>query len=56
MLIRQVKKECIICHYWHFLDEGFKFQLDVCSRCHDVLIVSINPNNMFIFNICGVDC
>ena len=21
-------KECIICHGWYFLDEGFKFQLD----------------------------
>ena len=22
-------KECNICHYWYFLDEGFKFQLNV---------------------------
>ena len=28
-------KECDICHYWHFLDKGFKFQPNVCSRCHD---------------------
>ena len=21
-----VSKECNICHYWYFLDKGFKFQ------------------------------
>ena len=29
-------KQCDICHYWYFLDKGFKFQPDVCHRCHDV--------------------
>ena len=24
-------KECNICHYWYFLDEGFKFQHDICN-------------------------
>ena len=24
-------KECNICHYWYFLDKGFKFQSDVCN-------------------------
>ena len=22
-------KECSICHYWHFLGKGFKFQADI---------------------------
>ena len=25
-------KECDICHYWHFLNKGFKFQPIVCNR------------------------
>ena len=29
-------KECIICHYWCFLDKKFKFQTDLCNGCHDV--------------------
>ena len=29
-------KEYDICHYWYFLDKGFKFQPDVCNGCHDV--------------------
>ena len=32
-------KECDICHYWCFLDYSFKFQPNVCSRCHDLLIM-----------------
>ena len=27
-------KECNICHYWYFLKKGFRFQLNVCNRCH----------------------
>ena len=29
-------KECNICHYWYFLEEGFKFQHDICNGYHDV--------------------
>ena len=35
-------KECIICHCWYFLDKRFKFQPNICNRCHDVLMMSIN--------------
>ena len=35
-------KECIICHCWYFLNKGFKFQPNICNRCHDVLMMSIN--------------
>ena len=24
-------KKCDICHYWYFLDKGFKFQRYVCN-------------------------
>ena len=48
-------KECIICYYWYFLDKGFKFQPDVCNRCHDVLIMSINLSSIAIGNILSVD-
>ena len=24
-------KEYTVCHYWNFLDKGFKFQLYVCN-------------------------
>ena len=29
-------KECDIYHYWCFLNYSFKFQPNVCTRCHDL--------------------
>ena len=31
--------ECMICHYWHFKDIGFKYQLYVCNGCHDFSMI-----------------
>ena len=44
-----------ISHYWYFLNEGFNFQIYVCNRCHDLLMVSINLNNIYI-SIKNADC
>ena len=51
MLIKQVHQGCDICHYWHFLDKGFKFQQDVCNGYHDVLMMYVNLNDIVILNI-----
>ena len=37
-------KQGNICHYWYFLSYSFKFQPNVCNRCHDLLMMSINLN------------
>ena len=29
-------KECELCQYWFFKDFGFKFEEQVCNRCHDI--------------------
>ena len=44
-------KECDICHYWYFLNYSFKFQPNVCHRCHDLLMTSINLSDFAILNI-----
>ena len=44
-------KECHVCHYWHFLNYNFKIQPNVCNRCHDLLMMSINLSNIAILNI-----
>ena len=44
-------KKCAICHIWYFLNKGFKFQLDVSNRCHDLLIMSTNFISIAIFNM-----
>ena len=56
MLLKQVhQKECDICHYWYFLNYDFKFQPNVCNRCHDLLIKSMNLSDIAISNIKGSD-
>ena len=48
-------KECDICHYWYCLDKGLKFQLKICNRYHDLLMMSANLNDIAILNINGFD-
>ena len=37
------------------LNKGFTFQLDVCSGCHDVLMISIKLSNITTSNTSGAD-
>ena len=48
-------KECDACHYWYFLNCSFKFQPNVCNRCHDLLMMSVNLSDIAILNIEGSD-
>ena len=48
-------KECDICPYWYFLNKGFKFQPNVCNRCHDLLMMSMNLSDIAILNIESAD-
>ena len=48
-------KECIICHYCYILDKVFKLQPYVCNGCHDVSMMSMNPSNIAILTIPGID-
>ena len=35
-------KECVVCHYWYFLNYSFQFWSNVCNKCHSLLMMSIN--------------
>ena len=48
-------KECDICQYWYFLHKIFEFQLNVCNRCHDLLMMSMNLSDVAILKIKGSD-
>ena len=48
-------KQCDICHYWYFLNYSFKFRRNVCNRCHDLLMISMNLRNIVVLNIKGFD-
>ena len=47
-------KECDVFHYWYFLNYSFRFQPNVCNRCHDLLIMSVNLTDYAILNIEGL--
>ena len=48
-------KECDNCHYWYFSNYSFKFQPNVCNRCHNLLMMSMSLNDIVILNIKGSD-
>ena len=48
-------KECDVCHYWYFLNFSFKFQPNVCNRCHHLLMMSVNLSDIAILNTKGFD-
>ena len=48
-------KEYMLCHYWYFKDVGFKFELHVCTKCHDVLMTAYELKTIAILNLKGVD-
>ena len=48
-------KECDICHYWYFLDKGFKYEPYLCNGSHDSMQKAMNSNDVAIFSIKGSD-
>ena len=61
MLIKQVHYseydicEYDICQYWYFFNYSFKFQPNVCNKCHDFLMMLINFSNIASLNSKGSD-
>ena len=48
-------KECDVCHYWYFLNKGFKFRSNVCNGCHHLSMMSMNFSDIAILNIRSAD-
>ena len=48
-------KGCDICHYRYFLNKCFKFQPNVCNRCHDLLMMSMNLSDIAVLIIKSSD-
>ena len=49
MLIKQLHQKSAICAT--ILNEGFKFQPNVCNEYHDLLMMSMNLSDITILNI-----
>ena len=46
-------KECEFCYYWFFKDIGFKFEVHVCNKCHDLSTIAYSLKNIAILNAKG---
>ena len=48
-------KECLICHYWYFLNRNFSYQKYLCNGCHDLMQKAMSFNDVAIVSIKGSD-
>ena len=48
-------KECDICHFWHFLDKGFKYEPYICNGFHNLRPKVLNFNDVAIVSVEGSD-
>ena len=48
-------EKCDICHYLYFLNKAFKFKPKVTNRCYDLLMMSLNLNDIALLNIKGAN-
>ena len=48
--------DCMICHYWYFLDIGYKYEPYVCNGCHDLSMMVYDVDDFMILIIKVVDC
>ena len=43
-------KECMVCHYWYFLDLNYTYEPKVCNRCRHISMVAYELENIAILN------
>ena len=44
-------KECMLCHYWYFLDRNFSYGPYLCDDCYNVTQKSNNLKNIAIVRV-----
>ena len=44
-------KECMLCHYWYFLDNTFNYGRYLCNGCYDIMQKSNNSKNIAIVHV-----
>ena len=47
-------KEWIICHYWYFKNNGYKFEPHVCNKCQHLSMMADAFENIAIMNVKSV--
>ena len=44
-------KECMLCHYWYFLDKNFSYGSYLCDGCYNIMQKSKNFKNIAIVHV-----
>ena len=44
-------KECMLCHYWYFLDSNFSYGPYLCDGCYNIVEKSNNLKNIAIVHV-----
>ena len=44
-------KECMLCHYYYFLDKNFSYGPCLCNGCYNIMQNSINFKNIAIVHV-----
>ena len=44
-------KECMLCHYWYFLNKNFSYGPYPCDGCYNILQKSNNLKNIAIVHV-----
>ena len=51
----EISVKCMIYNYYYFKDIRFKYQPDVCNRCHDSSTTVQNLSDFFVLTIKNID-
>ena len=44
-------KECMLCHYWYFLNKNFSYGPYLCDGCYNIMQKSIDSKNIAIVHV-----
>ena len=44
-------KECMLCHYWYFLDKNFTYGPYFCDGCYNIMQKSIDFKNIAVARV-----
>ena len=44
-------KECMLCHYWYFLDKNFSYGPYFCNGCYNIMQKSTDFKNVAIVHV-----
>ena len=44
-------KECMLCHYWYFLNKSFSYEPYLCDGCYNIIQKSISIKNIAIVRV-----